>query len=45
VSGGAWWGGPVELGGKTGAAAATAGRATASFFRRVGSSVPKVFAQ
>ena len=44
-SGGGWWSGPVELGGKTGAAAATAGRATASFFKRVGSSVPKLFAQ
>jgi beta-lactamase regulating signal transducer with metallopeptidase domain len=44
VSGGAWWSGPAELGGKTGAAAASAGRATASFFKRVGSSVPRVFA-
>jgi beta-lactamase regulating signal transducer with metallopeptidase domain len=44
-SGGGWWSGPLELGGKTGAAAATAGRATASLFKRVGSSVPKLFAQ
>jgi beta-lactamase regulating signal transducer with metallopeptidase domain len=44
-SGGGWWSGPLELGGKTGAAAATAGRATASLFTRVGSSVPKLFAQ
>ena len=43
--GGGWWSGPLELGGKTGSAAATAGRATASMFRRVGSSVPKLFAQ
>jgi beta-lactamase regulating signal transducer with metallopeptidase domain len=44
VSVGAWWSGPVELGDRTGAAAASAGRATASFFKRVGSSVPRVFA-
>ena len=44
ASGSAWWSGPVELGDKTGAAAASAGRATASFVKRVGSSVPRVFA-
>jgi hypothetical protein len=44
VSGGAWWSGPLELGDKTGTAAASAGRATASFFKRVGSSAPRVFA-
>jgi len=40
----AWWSGPVELGDRTGAAASSAGRATASFVKRVGSSVPRVFA-
>jgi beta-lactamase regulating signal transducer with metallopeptidase domain len=44
TSGGAWWSGPAELGEKTGAAAASAGRAAASFVTRVGSSVPRVFA-
>jgi hypothetical protein len=38
-----WWSGPRELSEATGDAAATAGRATASFFKRVGSSVPKLF--
>jgi len=38
-----WWSGPRELGEATGGAAAAAGRATASFFNRVGSSVPKLF--
>jgi beta-lactamase regulating signal transducer with metallopeptidase domain len=43
VSGGAWWSGPVELGAKTGTAAVVASRATASFFKRVGSGVPNAF--
>jgi Zn-dependent protease with chaperone function len=41
----AWWSGPREFGEATGGAAATAGRATASFVMRVGSSVPKLFAE
>jgi beta-lactamase regulating signal transducer with metallopeptidase domain len=40
-----WWSGPQELGEATGGAAAAAGRATASFFKRVGSSVPALFTQ
>jgi beta-lactamase regulating signal transducer with metallopeptidase domain len=39
---GAWWSGPVELGKATGGAAATAGRATASFFARLGSHAPQL---
>jgi beta-lactamase regulating signal transducer with metallopeptidase domain len=38
-----WWSGPAELGGATGDVAVTASRATASFFKRIGSSVPQLF--
>jgi beta-lactamase regulating signal transducer with metallopeptidase domain len=37
-----WWSGPAALGQATGGAAATAGRATASFFVRIGSQVPQL---
>jgi hypothetical protein len=37
-----WWSGPAALGQATGGAAATAGRATASFFARIGSQVPQL---
>ena len=37
-----WWGGPAAIGHATGGAAATAGRATASFFSRFGFHVPQV---
>jgi beta-lactamase regulating signal transducer with metallopeptidase domain len=38
-----WWDGPTQFGEATGGAATTAGRTTASFFKRVGSSVPRLF--
>jgi hypothetical protein len=38
-----WWGRAVTLGSATGDGAATAGRATASFFKRIGSSVSQPF--
>jgi len=37
-----WWSGPAAIGESTGGAAATAGRATASFFTRLGSHVPQL---
>jgi hypothetical protein len=37
-----WWSGPAAIGEATGGAAATAGRATASFFTRLGSHVPQL---
>jgi len=38
-----WWSGPAAIGQATGGAAATAGRATASFVTRFGSRVPQLF--
>ena len=37
-----WWSGPVAIGETTGGASAAAGRATASFFTRLGSHVPQL---
>jgi beta-lactamase regulating signal transducer with metallopeptidase domain len=37
-----WWSGPAAVGEATGGVAATAGRATASFFTRLGSHVPQL---
>jgi len=45
AAGARWWEGPTALGAATGDTAATASRATASFFKRVGSNVPKLFAR
>jgi hypothetical protein len=37
-----WWSGPAAIGGGAGGTVATAGRATASFFTRLGSHVPQL---
>ena len=37
-----WWSGPVAIGETTGGASAAAGRATASFFTRLGSHIPQL---
>jgi beta-lactamase regulating signal transducer with metallopeptidase domain len=42
TGGAPWWSGPVAIGETTGGVAATAGRATASFFTGLGSHVPQL---
>jgi beta-lactamase regulating signal transducer with metallopeptidase domain len=45
AAGARWWEGPAAVGAAAGDTAATSGRAAASFFKRVGSNVPKLFAR